>query len=77
LERAFLAAGVPGVVSSLWEVDDQSTVELFFRFHQKLEEGVRVPEALRSAQLNFLHHLKAESSSSVWSGFRAIGGFSF
>jgi CHAT domain-containing protein len=78
LERAFVGAGVPTVVASLWEVSDSSAVEFFIRFHQRIREGESVPGALRSAQLSFLHDsAEAKSSSSLWAGFRAFGGFSF
>ncbi len=48
----FLQAGVPGVVSTLWSVNDLSTALLmtqFYRYH--LVDGMVPAEALRQAQL--------------------------
>ncbi|RIK15841.1 MAG: hypothetical protein DCC51_14200, partial [Anaerolineae bacterium] len=51
LPAGFLQAGVAGVVSSLWPVDDASTMLLMERFHRfRREEGLDPTEALRAAQ---------------------------
>lgn len=55
---AFLQAGVPGVISALWPVDDISTSVLMEQFYQLLLKGdpqngsdpMPAPEALRRAQ---------------------------
>ena len=48
----FIHAGVPGVVSTLWPVNDLSTALLMSEFyHQHLEERQGPTEALRRAQL--------------------------
>jgi CHAT domain len=39
LSRAFLAAGVPAVLSTLWPVDDEATADFTRRFYLGLEEG--------------------------------------
>jgi CHAT domain-containing protein/tetratricopeptide (TPR) repeat protein len=55
LTRAFLYAGTPAVVVSLWKVADASTAELMFRFHERLQGGDRsASEALRRAQLDLV-----------------------
>jgi CHAT domain-containing protein/tetratricopeptide (TPR) repeat protein len=55
LTRAFLYAGTPAVVVSLWKVADASTAELMVRFHHRLQGGDRSPsEALRRAQLDLV-----------------------
>ena len=46
----FLADGVPGVVATLWEIDDAASVQLFGRLHEELAAGVPVAAALRSVQ---------------------------
>jgi len=60
LPAVFLQAGVPGVVGSLWEVDDLSTALLMIRFYEHLlsrdsaagAAGLRTPgAALQRAQL--------------------------
>lgn len=51
LTRAFMYAGVPKLVVSLWKVDDRSTSELMVRFYTQLfEEGETASRALREAQ---------------------------
>jgi CHAT domain-containing protein len=55
LAQAFLVAGVPAVVASLWDIDDDSAAGLMENFHiahrvNKLPFG----QALRQAQLSFL-----------------------
>jgi len=52
LPAGFLQAGSPAVVSTLWAVNDLSTMLLMERFYQLyLEDGLVLPEALRQAQL--------------------------
>lgn len=51
LSRAFLAAGVPNVVVSLWPVSDQATAFMMVRFYEALGQGKSKAAALRSAIL--------------------------
>ncbi len=52
LPAGFLQAGAPAVVSTLWAVDDLSTMLLMERFYQlHLKEGQDLPVALRHAQI--------------------------
>jgi CHAT domain-containing protein/predicted negative regulator of RcsB-dependent stress response len=55
MSRAFLYAGAPVVVVSLWKVDDASTSWLMTRFHQYLQSGFSSAEALTNAQRDFLN----------------------
>jgi CHAT domain-containing protein len=51
LARAFMFAGVPRVVASLWKVDDLATAELMKRFYRGvLTDGLTPAAALRAAQ---------------------------
>ena len=53
LTRAFLYAGSPRVVASLWTVPDLSTAELMGRFYRfMLVDGLRPAAALRRAQVS-------------------------
>jgi CHAT domain-containing protein len=75
LARAFLVAGVPVVVSSLWAVESQATAELMINFHKIRKQGYSTAEALRRAQLEML----GSSQSSLrhpyyWSAFSVLGG---
>jgi len=56
LAHAFFKAGVPAVIASLWEVEDQSTAELMKNFHYfHTVEKQPFCQALRSAQLHMLN----------------------
>jgi len=50
LSRAFMYAGSPSVVASLWTVDDEATKQLMLTFYKYLKEGQGKAEALRLAQ---------------------------
>ena len=50
LTRAFLYAGAPSVVVSLWSVDAQSTQELMVDFYTRLKNGADKATALQEAQ---------------------------
>ncbi len=53
LTRAFIYAGTPSVVASLWNVEDSSTAQLMASFYKNLKTMTKV-EALRQAQLNLV-----------------------
>jgi len=52
LSRAFLYAGTPSVIASLWNVDDEATALLMERFYTHLRAGLSKGEALRQAQID-------------------------
>ena len=52
LTRAFMYAGTPSVVVSLWNVSDETASDLMIRFYRHLKTpGISKSEALRLAQL--------------------------
>jgi CHAT domain-containing protein len=51
LSRAFIYAGSPSVIASLWSVDDEATRALMVSFYTNLRQGLGKAEALRSAQI--------------------------
>ena len=55
LSRAFLYAGTPSVLASLWPVPDLSTAELMTAFFREFKAGASKAVALRKAQLAMLH----------------------
>lgn len=69
LTRAFIYAGTPSVVASLWKVEDSSTAALMASFYKNLKTMTKV-EALRQAQLGLI---KGEASSDLLAR-RGIGG---
>jgi CHAT domain-containing protein len=51
LTRAFLFAGTPSVLATLWSVDDRSTKLLMTQFYRHLRAGLGKAAALRQAQV--------------------------
>jgi CHAT domain-containing protein len=75
LARPFLAAGVPSVIASLWQVDDQITADFFVRFYRHLAGGFDVAGALQAAQVDALNSGDAGAADpKAWAGFEVIGG---
>lgn len=72
LTAAFLSAGVPVVVSSLWPIDDKVTAVLMRDFYRHLSAGEPVATALRLAQLE-LSRSRAYSHPFFWAGFTVVG----
>jgi CHAT domain-containing protein len=69
LTRAFIYAGTPSVVASLWSVDDSSTAHLMASFYRNLKTMSKV-EALRQAQLGLI---RGEGRSDMLAR-RGVGG---
>jgi CHAT domain-containing protein len=75
LARAFLHAGAPTVVASLWAVADGPTAPLIARVHQQLRAGEKAAAALRAAQLDALRSREPSlRSPAVWAAFESFGG---
>lgn len=73
LTRAFMYAGAPRLVVSLWDVSDQGTSELMVRFYRgMLQEHLRPAAALRAAQLSLMKE-KRWSSPYFWASFALEG----
>jgi CHAT domain-containing protein len=69
LTRAFLYAGAPRVVVSLWSVNDLATAKLMAGFYRRmLRERLRPSEALRQAQLE-MRKQNRWSSPYYWAAF--------
>ncbi len=74
LTRAFLHAGSRSVVMSLWDVNDQSAVDLMESFYVKLKAGEPPVAALRKAKLEFLHSDRAARREPYrWAPFVLVG----
>jgi CHAT domain-containing protein/predicted negative regulator of RcsB-dependent stress response len=52
MSRAFMYAGSPSVIASLWSADDEATEQLMVAFYTHLKEGLSKAEALRHAQMD-------------------------
>ena len=69
LQRAFLYAGTPAVVTTLWKVDDKATFELVRAFYTRVETAGPV-DALRKAQLETM---RAFPHPYAWAAFGLTG----
>src|SRR5262245_45529576 len=69
LQRAFLYAGTPAVITTLWKVDDRASYQLIRSFYSRLEKAGPA-EALRQAQRETL---KAFSHPYSWAAFTLTG----
>ncbi len=73
LARAFMYAGAPRVVASLWRVPDRATSVLMQNFYKAmLTEGLPPAAALRKAQLT-LRRERRWSAPYYWAGFALQG----
>ncbi len=72
LSSAFLGAGVPAVVASLWPVEDAATARLMDRFYRELAGGRSVATALEEARAA-LRADEATAHPFYWAGFVVIG----
>ncbi|RCJ42715.1 hypothetical protein A6770_07495 [Nostoc minutum NIES-26] len=73
LTRAFMYAGSPRVVVSLWSVDDQATSELMKTFYEKmLKTGLKPAAALRAAQIE-IWRTQNYTAPYYWAAFTLQG----
>ncbi|HYJ89376.1 MAG TPA: CHAT domain-containing protein [Pyrinomonadaceae bacterium] len=71
LMRAFMYAGTPSVLVSLWNVNDETAADLMIRFYRHLKTpGTRKNEALRLAQLETIED---NGFAFFWAPFVLIG----
>lgn len=74
LTRAFLYAGTPGLISTLWNIRDEATARLMQHFYERLSRGDTAAEALRSAQLAMLHSAdEIDRDPTSWAAFTLTG----
>lgn len=74
LARAFMYAGVPSLVVSLWQVNDASTSAIMQSFYQNLAKGMSKDEALGNAKLEYLKKTEGLAAHpAFWSPFILMG----
>jgi len=72
LSWAFLGAGCPETVVSMWPVESAATARMMIDFHRRLVAGASTPEALRRAEMALMgtrryHHPR------YWAPFVVVG----
>ncbi len=74
LARSFMYAGVPSLVVSLWQVNDESTAKIMGSFYQNLANGMDKATALRTAKLSYIKQYDGLMvHPSLWSPFIQLG----
>lgn len=59
LSRAFVHAGCPSTVMSLWQIDDKASAEVMLHFYRHLQNGSTKDEALQQAKLDYLQETES------------------
>jgi CHAT domain-containing protein len=72
LTSAFLSAGVPAVVATLWAIDDEVTADLMREFYGALSAGEPVARALSRAQAA-IGGRGETSHPFFWAGYVVVG----
>lgn len=73
LSRAFLLAGARTVVSTLWQVDDNSSLFLMKHFYQHLSSTQSAASALTAAKRDMLRIFGRKAVPYEWAGFIVEG----
>ncbi|HYX09611.1 MAG TPA: CHAT domain-containing tetratricopeptide repeat protein [Bacteroidales bacterium] len=74
MARAFLYAGCPSIVMSLWEVEDKSGIKLMTDFYQNLQNGENKIHSLAMAKKDFINSADMLTAHPYfWSGYEVIG----
>jgi CHAT domain-containing protein len=68
LSRAFMQAGIPHIIASLWKIDDNSTAEILPQFYKNISIGKSPPDALRFAKLEFINKSSFSANPKYWAG---------
>lgn len=72
LGRGFLYAGAGALITSLWRIDDQLTVQIMQHLYQALQMGASKASALRDAQRALLIN-NPQLHPAFWGAFQLIG----
>ena len=72
LTRAVMYAGAPGVISTLWDIDDDASADLIEDFYTRLRQGASAADALRQAQLAMLRRAPY-TNPRFWAAFSLSG----
>ncbi|BAZ08577.1 hypothetical protein NIES4071_03820 [Calothrix sp. NIES-4071] len=69
-ERAFMTAGVPSLIGSLWDINDEATILLMTQFYKNLFTNHNKPQALQQAMLTTKQKYPNPRD---WAGFTFTG----
>jgi CHAT domain-containing protein len=76
MARAFLVAGVPLTVSTLWPVDSAATAKLMISFHEFRRAGQSTRDALQNAKIKLCNGpIERYHQPMYWAAFQLNGGY--
>ncbi|MCX6223202.1 MAG: CHAT domain-containing protein [Bacteroidia bacterium] len=72
--RAFIFAGCPNLIMTMWTVDDRSSKELMIKFYQSILSGSNISDALQKSKLDYLGKAdQLHAHPHFWAGFIELG----
>jgi CHAT domain-containing protein len=72
--RAFITAGCPNLIMTLWTVDDRSSRELMVNFYRSLIAGNGIANALQHSKMDYLGEVdQVHAHPHFWAGFIELG----
>ena len=72
LQRAFEAAGVKNIIISLWNINDETTMQFMRFFYNDLMDDHKVNEAFHQAELELR---KIYPEPEYWGSFKLISSY--
>ncbi len=74
LARAFLYAGCPSIIMTLWNVEDVASSAMMIEFYRNIKNGYSKDEALRRAKISYLSQADPmKAHPYFWLGYVSIG----
>ena len=74
LAHAFNYAGSESILTSLWEIDEESSAKIVELFYNNLSDGMPKDEALRKAKLSYIATAEGRMTApQYWAGLVLIG----
>lgn len=74
LGRSFMYAGIPSIVMTLWELNDETSVEVIQSFYKGLADGLTKDQAMQKAKVEYLSNNKGFTAHPFfWASMVCIG----
>jgi CHAT domain-containing protein len=75
LVRPLIAAGVPAIIGTLWDVNDATAETLLVSFHRYYRQGLDAAAAMQAAQIEMIGNTKKPGLQRplAWAPFQVIG----
>jgi CHAT domain-containing protein len=74
LARAFLYAGCPSIIMTLWNVEDVSSASVMIDFYQNIKNGYSKDEALKKAKISYIEQADPmKAHPYYWLGYVSVG----